>query len=190
MYVGYLGGQADFDLLLERQAPIGSGCGYVPRSVFQHRSGCLQRGDRFEVVPQRARRIPRPLVPPIMPRFPGGRGVWGGMGMTPSDWFVFVSMSRGCHAHCFPRRFPLGVWAGRPRTVCFALGPLSRCYGDPPQHRRTVRQRWLHTPRDRRHPGDALRELVRLLAAPWPRASAQDRRAVQAYHPGALQRLG
>ena len=66
----------------------------------------LQRDDRFEVVPQRARRIPRPLVPPIMPRFPGGRGVWGGMGMTPSDWFVFVSISRGCHALCFPRRSP------------------------------------------------------------------------------------
>ena len=106
----------------------------------------------------------------------------GGMGMTPSDWFVFVSISRGCHAHCFPRRSPLGV--------CFALGLVSRWYGHPPQHRRTVMQRGWHTPRDRRHPGDALQELLRLLAEMWPRASAPLHRAVQAHHHRARPGLG
>ena len=44
-----------------------------------------------------------PRLGPAFPERPRGMG---GMGMTPSDWFVFVSISRGCHAHCFPRRSP------------------------------------------------------------------------------------
>ena len=76
--VGHSGGQADFDLLPERQAPFGTGCGYVPCPVFQGAARGLQRGDRLEVVPQRARRIPTPLVPRLCPALRKAEGYGGG----------------------------------------------------------------------------------------------------------------
>ena len=39
--VGHSDGQADFDLLPERQAPFGTGCGYVPFNFFREPQGAF-----------------------------------------------------------------------------------------------------------------------------------------------------
>ena len=120
---------------------------------------------------------------PDLPRSPEGRGVWrGGDGY---DAFCEVRL-RVRFKEVLLSLFSLTLAT----RSYFALGLVSRWYGHPPLHRRTVMQREWHTPRDGHPPGETLPPLLRLLADEWPRASGPVRRAVLAGARRCLQGLG